>query len=215
MDFGAVSREIVDILARLPKSWDGRASILAMRDSAYTHWKQMEWIGFFFQYLCERNLVPPFMIPGPRYGNVSFDGMYKIPWDFKAHAKSTKNHSIIVNDSEAIALGIEEYGCVGLVLASGDVVYDDDIRSFQMWHSQLKGGLSDYEIDRERRGTWSRRRKVSFELQQISCIRITDETMVKCGTFQQDFRNSNGRPRRKKMLLDIRDLGEGSVTFCI
>lgn len=30
---------------RMPNLWDGRASILEMKDAGYAHWKQMEWMG--------------------------------------------------------------------------------------------------------------------------------------------------------------------------
>jgi hypothetical protein len=119
---------------------------------------------------------------------------------------NTSSHQIIVNDSEATANGIKDYGAVGLILALGKVLYNDEDRTFQKWHEALKGGLSDYSLERIKRGAWSRLRKVSFDLQQISFIRITDETLVKCGSFQSDFRNADGSPRREKVLLDLEKL---------
>jgi len=56
-------------------------------------------------------------------------------------------------------------------------------------------------------------RKVTFDLQQISFIRITDETLIKCGSFQSDFRNADGSPRRAKLLIDLEQLDEETVTF--
>jgi len=72
-------------------------------------------------------------IPGPKYGNVTFDGFNVIPWDFKAHTMNTSSHQIIVNDSEATASAIKDYGQVGLILAIGKVVYNDANRRFQKW----------------------------------------------------------------------------------
>ena len=152
-------------------------------------------------------------IPGPRYGNPQFDGLLEIPWDFKAHAINTSSHHVIVNDSRAIAEAIAEYGAVGLVLALGKVEYNDEERSFQKWHNALKGGISAYEARRIERGAWSRLRKVEFRLQQIALVRITDDTLVKCGSFQQDFRNSDGSPRNAKLLLDLEELDENAVHF--
>jgi hypothetical protein len=60
---------------------------------------------------------------------------------------------------------------------------------------------------------WSRLRKVSFDLQQVSFIRLTDKTLVKCGSFQTDFRNSNGQPRRPKVLINLERLKEETVYF--
>ncbi|PIU68116.1 MAG: hypothetical protein COS84_01760, partial [Armatimonadetes bacterium CG07_land_8_20_14_0_80_40_9] len=116
-------------------------------------------------------------------------------------------------DSEATANGIKDYGKVGLILALGKVLYNDEDMTFQKWHEALKGGKSKYEIERIKRGAWSRIRKVSFDLQQISFIRITDDTLVKCGSFQRDFRNAGGQPRREKVLLDLEKIDEELVYF--
>jgi hypothetical protein len=211
MNLRTTSKKIAVALSRIPRRWDGKRVILEMRDADFPHWRQMEWIGFYFQFLCERYLSPIMQIPGPKYGKVEFDGFLTIPWDFKAHAMNTSSHQVIVNDSLAISAGIREHGCVGLILALGTVEYNDERRTFQRWHNALKGGISDYEKARIKRGAWSRLRKVSLDLQQISFIQITDETLVKSGSFQSDFRNSNGRPRKAKVLLDLEKLDEEVV----
>lgn len=166
----------------------------------------MEWIGFYFQFLCERHLQDVVDMPGPKHGRVSFDAFLTIPWDFKAHAVNTMSHQIIVNDSTATAWAIKEFGAVGLILAVGKVRYNDASRSFQRWHQKVKGGMSRYEQQRVARGAWSRLRKTSFTLEQLSFIHITDDTLVRCGTFQMNFRNSNDRPRRPKVLINLEQL---------
>jgi hypothetical protein len=214
MSFAKTAQRIGEVLkAGIPKRWDGRQSILDMRDKGCRNWRQMEWIGFCFQFLCEQKLAKIMEVPGPKYGNVRFDAFCEIPWDFKAHAINTSSHEIIVNDSEATASAIRQYGEVGLILALGKVAYNDEARTFQAWHQSLKGVKSKYELDRIKRGAWSRLRKVSFDLQQISIIRITDGTLVKCGSFQSDFRNADGSPRRAKVLIDLEQLDEETVSF--
>lgn len=213
MSFIKTSKEIGKILLNIPKIWDGRSTILEMQESGFPHWKQMEWIGFYFQFLCTGYLKNIINIPGPKYGKVEFDGFKDIPWDFKAHAMNTSSNQIIVNDSEAIANGNRDYREVGLILAMGKVMYNDEDRTFQKWHEQLKGGLSKYSKERIKRGAWSRLRKVSFDLQQISFIRITDETLIKCGSFQTDFRNSDGKPRRSKVLINLEEIEEELIYF--
>lgn len=208
MSFLKTAKQIGEKLKNVHKIWDGRESILEMKESGCSQWKQMEWIGFYFQFLCEKYLSDIMEIPGPRYGNVRFDAFKNIPWDFKAHAMNTSSHQIIVNDSGATANGIKDYGAVGLILALGKVLYNDEDRTFQKWHEVLKGGLSDYSLERIKRGAWSRLRKVSFDLQQISFIKITDDTLVKCGSFQEDFRNADGNPRRAKVLLNLEEIDE-------
>lgn len=194
-------------LVALPSTWDGKAAITEMRDADYPHWRQMEWIGFYFQFLCERALAPLMKIPGPSYGRVAFDGFAEIPWDFKAHphknAKGQNSDSVIVNDRLAILGAIKQYGQAGLILAIGDAEYNDTDRSFQIWHQELKGGLSEYERQRIERKAPSRLRKVAFKLLEIDIILLDNKGVDGFGSFQEGFRNSDGSPRNVKVLLNL------------
>ncbi len=198
-----VCEDIAAALKNIPQHWDGRKAILEMKAAGYPQWRQMEWIGFYFQFLCEQQLAEIMHIPGPRYGRTGFDGFKAIPWDFKAHAANTLSHQIIVNDREAVTKAIEEYGEVGIVLAVGNVEYNDESRTFQRWHDRLKGGKSEYVKARIARGSWSRLRKVAFRLREIDFIQIGSSVLQRVGSFQRNFRNSDGRPRRDKILLDL------------
>ncbi len=130
---------------QLNNYWDGQSCILEMKEAGGRHWRQMEWMGFYFEFCCQKMLQSVMEMPGPKYGKVKFDGFLDIPWDFKTHAMNTSSHKIIVNDSQAISEAIDEYGSVGLILALGKVTYNDEVRTFQKWHSELKGGKSKYE----------------------------------------------------------------------
>jgi len=142
-----------------------------------------------------------------KYGNVSFDGFLEFPWDFKSHAMQTGKY-IIINDSEATSNAISDFGCIGIIIAIGLVVYDNESRDFKKWHDDLKGGKSDYEIKRIARGARSRIRKKCMEISKILFVKIDDELLIKSGSFQENFRNSNGTPRRKKILLDLTKINE-------
>lgn len=202
MDVKKHSSKIKERLQKIPKNWDGKKSIMEMKEGGSNQWKQMEWIGWYFEYLCEKNLSDFMKIPGPKYGNVSFDGFFGIPWDFKAHSTNSGT-KMIVNDTEATLNAINEFGCVGLIVASGDVEYDDEERSFYKWHQEIKGGKSQYEIDRIKRNASSRRRKKSFNLNEILFINLTKDLLLKHGSFQKNFRNSDGSPRRVKVMIDL------------
>jgi hypothetical protein len=138
---------------------------------------------------------------------VEFDGFAEIPWDFKAHPhKNTKgqdSNSVIVNDSLAIVGAIKQFGQTGLILAIGEAEYNDTDRSFQIWHQELKGGLSDYEKERIKRNAPSRLRKVAFRLIEIDIILLDSKNVAGLGSFQKGFRNSDGSPRNEKVLLDL------------
>ncbi len=200
--------KIVDVLRSLPKIWNGKKSILEMKHAHYNQWRQTEWMGFYFQFLCEEHLKIKNVleIPGPKYDNVKIDALGRFPWDFKAHAINTSAHQIIVNDKKAIAKAIKDYKKVGVVLALGEVEYNDAKRNFQKWHEKLKGGLSKYSKERIKRGAWSRLRKVEFNLKQICFISIDNKTLKSAGLFQKDFRNANGSLRNEKILIDLEKL---------
>jgi hypothetical protein len=171
----------------------------------------MEWIGFYFEFLCQKYLKNVMEFHKIKYGNVKFDGFFKVPFDFKAHALNTESHQVIINDTEATIKAIEEYGFVIVIMALGEVEYNDVKRTFQKWHEELKGGKSDYELERIKRGAISRLRKCEFDLKEIMLIKIDKSTLKKCGSFQKDFRNANGSARRSKVLLDLEDLNKNEV----
>ena len=111
--------------------WDGRKCILELKEVDY-QWKQMEWIGFYFQYVCETKLNEKgFEVSGKKYGNVEFDFYKEINWDAKSHAIKANDHKTILNDEEAINQSIQKYGEHGIIMALLDVEYNDDEEPFR------------------------------------------------------------------------------------
>lgn len=193
----------------LPDVWDGRKSIIHMKENGCRHWRQMEWPGFYFQHMCETILGKDgyMKIPGPRYGNVTFDGFRIIPWDFKVHSVDSARDDdgkIPTNGYHESLCAIEEYGSVGFIILMGECDYDDDRQSFKKWHDQLKGGISKYEKERIGRAAPSRRRKINFAPKELIFVLVDKENVNSCGTFQANFRNSNGVARNAKILLDLK-----------
>lgn len=215
----AIAKEITDIVVRLeeaangmPKLWDGRQSILEMKDAGGRQWRQMEWMGFYFEFLCQDAFDGILEMPGMRYGRAEFDAFCKINWDFKAHAINSATHRIIANDMEAVASAVSEHGHYGLILAMGKVEYNDEERSFKRWHDELKGGKSDYELNRIARGAASRLRKTEFALEEIQFLCLDADSLDQCGgSFQQGFRNSDDNPRRPKVMIDVRKIPDASI----
>lgn len=188
-------------LASLPAVWDGKEATLELKRRDY-HWRQMEWIGWYFEILCRDKLRGIFEIPGRKYGNVQFDCFRSVNWDMKSSAIKTDRHVAILNDIDAADAAISEYGGLGIVMALADVDYNDENRSFQKWHADLKGGESEYERDRIKRNATSRYRKTGAVLQQILLLFITEENREHLGIHAQG-RNSNGLPRNPKYSLNI------------
>jgi len=200
----------VQILKRLlyqlknQTNWDGRESVLEMKE-AEGQWRQMEWWAFYFEFLCKKLLSKDFQIPGDQYGNTTFDIKRKINWDLKAHAIKSNRHETILNDVKAMRHSVREHGKHGEIIALCDVEYNDDDRTFQKWHTELKGGLSVYEKQRVKRTNVSRYRKTSAVLTEILLIELTADDLDKLAEMKQG-RNSNGKPRPTKYVLDLEDI---------
>ena len=206
IDFKELCNIICPIIKKMPMYWDGKKSILEMKENNGRHWKQMEWIGFYFEYWCSRNLKGVMEMPcSKKYGNVSFDGYLKIPWDFKVHVTQSGD-KIIVNDLQAIKKAIKDFGCVGLIIVTGPVVYDNESQDFKKWHDEQKGKKTDYEKKRKKRGAPSRRRKVSMKISKISFVKLDNDCLDKYGIKHNQGRNSNGKPRKPKVALDLTEI---------
>ena len=193
--------DALQIAARqMPKHWDGREAILEMKNSGSKRWRQTEWMEFYFEFLCEKTFGGILDMPGKSYDKARFDAFRKISWDFKALAANSDTYDIIANDTEAIGQTIDEHGYYGLILAIGEVDYNDAELAFKRWHDELKGGASDYGRNRIERGAMSMKRVTKFVLSEIHFVCLNDETMNQCcGLHRKGFRNSAGRPQRSEL----------------
>ena len=210
--------ELFDLLSNiLPQKVDGKNAILEMKNGGSTNWRQMEWIGFWFEFFVEKNLIPKLGgNSGPTFGTTRFDFKKKYVWDLKAHPVETK--TLILNDQIAFKECIRNQNGLGFIIVSGQTTYDDANRSFKKWHDQLKGGTSSYEKDRVNRGAPSRRRKVSFSPMKLHSIWFDNlnevETATKNGwlkSFQTGMRNSNSKPRPAKYMINLDDVPSSNL----
>lgn len=198
--------EAKNLLEKLPKYWEGKECVLELKEADF-NWRQMEWWGFYFEYLCRKNLKASFKIPGDRINNVSFDAKRTINWDFKAKAIKSDDHRAILNDCEAMDISIRNYGSHGVIIALCDVEYNDSNRTFQKWHTDLKGGVSEYEKDRMKRTSVSRYRKVRAELVEVIYLIVDERTLNHFDIFKQGI-NSNGKLRPLKYMLNLENIVE-------
>ena len=200
MNFGQV-------FSGIESNWDGKTAISEMKKFDY-NWKQMEWIGFYFQLLVKRaGAQHGFKMPGRRLISGDFDATFNgFDWDLKAH--STQNADgkpqfvSILNDIAAIDVALLEKGRVFIAVAEGKAIYDVD-GTFHAWHEALKGPASRYVLEGQATGRRSRVRKSGFTLEAIKVYEL--ESTKDLG-FMNQGRNSNGRPRPAKYTLDSRVL---------
>ena len=203
---------IVSALAReLLGTWDGRSCIEYLRHHDY-QWRQMEWIGFYFEFRARQILASSMGGGiGPTIGNVTIDyAVRNEAWDFKAHPAKPRGGWVYLNDVEAVDTCALRLGGIGWVIAVGNATYDID-GSFKAWHDGLKGKQSAYETERIARGAPSRRRKRSFECTHFLVVRVESPEGIRSAVrervlkadMQTGQRNSNGLARRAKYGLDM------------
>src|SRR3990172_1049148 len=212
--------QIVEQLATsIPEQWDGRACLLELRAADF-QWRQMEWIGWWFEWKARSALAGSLGgTLGVRVGNTTFDYQLQFVWDLKAHVvKPTGKDWAILNDSAAIREGIVRIGGWGAILCCGDAALDPT-GEFKRWHDDLKGGASKYERERLQRGAHSRTRKRSFSVREYRAIHL-DLPLIEVGfeegwlaPFQQGMRNADGSARAQKFMIDLRSRGSQQATL--
>jgi hypothetical protein len=204
--------ELLSVLRKtLPKRIDGKEAILELKRIDY-NWRQMEWIGWYFEHILFTTIIEALGgTGGPTFGNTAIDYKKKYVWDFKAHPiltpKGTKNDTMILNDKEAMDLCIQKYHGIGFIVIYGNAIFDQT-GEFKAWHDALKGGHSDYEKERIKRGAPSRIRKSAFEIDHIEALFFNNSEVLNRGVsdcwisfFQEGMRNADGSPRRSKYAI--------------
>lgn len=200
--FASDVRSFKSNLSNLPIAWEGKASVLELKEANY-NWRQMEWWAFYFEYKVKQLLKHVCTVPGDRFDRVEFDLKTQINWDIKARAIKSDDRRVILNDQSAMEQSIQAHGYHGEIIGLCDVEYNDLDRSFQNWHTELKGGLSEYEKRRRKEPrSFSRYRKTSAELTEIVYIVFNAEDLQKLDVMNQG-RNSNGQPRPPKYSLHL------------
>ena len=189
----------------MPKIWDGRESIPEMRDTGFKYWRQAEWIEFYFKFLCQKHFDGIIDMPGEVYMDTRFDAFREISWDFKVDSVDPGAYSVTVNDAESIADTLSGYGYYGIILAIGDMEFDDKETSFKKWHDELREKVSKYDTYKINSGIMSQTRKTAFTLKEIHFICFNSETLHQCcGLFQDCFRGiDSNRAKRKEVRINI------------
>ncbi len=207
------------LTANLPTDWDGKTCITEMHAASARNWRQMEWIGWYFQWkafdLLTNNIGGG---GGPRYVTSDFDYQRECVWDFKTHVSNAGKPWAILNDASAVSACITQFGSIGFVIATGPAFYNDIQLSFKAWHNSLIGPSSRYVLAGLASGRPSRRRKTNFFLSDLLLVRL-DASALSLGMaqgwikgFQRGMPNSNGKPRTGKVQIH---LGRMPVTLLL
>lgn len=187
----------------LSSYWDGKETVLEMKNTNYKNWKQMEWIGFNFERIIEihnKNFDGKITKSEKQYDNVKFDiECFGIIADLKTHVSNTKSKAIILNNQKETIEAIQDYGAMAIITLTGSATYDED-GSFKNFIEKLKGSTSKYVeqgLNIKRR---SRKRKTSFTPEKLYIHFLTEDALQHCRICKQG-KNSNGKPRNPKFKL--------------
>ncbi|MFW6148245.1 MAG: hypothetical protein ACOC6D_00110 [Atribacterota bacterium] len=161
----------------------------------YQHWRQMEWIESYFNFLCEKKLSGFLQIPGPCYHQMNFSGLLEIPWIFKTYIENFGNQKIILADADLISQGLSDFQQIGIILAIGIVEYKgrkkpgkNDENKISQKQQDMKEELRQHSI---------------FNLKYIYFLPFSLNSVKKCETFQPE--GPTKEPLREKIILDISD----------
>ena len=124
----------------IPRFVDGKKAILEMKDDGGRNWRQMEWIGFWFEFFLEKNLIPVLGgTRGPTFGTTQFDFKKKFVWDLKAHPSGANN--LILNDQNAIKNCVESEKGLGFIIEAVNPNH-----TFDLPRAKLKGSMNSTQL---------------------------------------------------------------------
>lgn len=201
--FGTPRDEAEALLAALAdaigEAWDGRRCVEEMRDGEFTHWKQTEWPGWYFEYVGIPSLVNTFGGGPRRVANTSFDYHLRSTWDLKAHSAG-KAGVAPLNDIEAVRVCLEGGIGIGFLVLEGDADYSDE--SFDGWHRALRGAPPAHADSRLLKSSFGPRRIEAYHLASIDSL---DAALLggAMGVMKQG-RQQSGASRRPKYSLKFR-----------
>jgi len=215
-----VKKKIIDTVEKLrlasqniPKVWDGRESTLEMKDANFKYWKQTEWMDFYFKFLCQKYFTGTIDLPGKKYGITEFDAFCEISWDFKVDSIDPSTYSVTANEAEAIADTLSDYGYYGIILAIGDIEFDDKETTVKKCHDELRGKVNEYDTNKINSGIMSRTRKTAFVLEEIHFICFDSKALHKCCGMLQDFPEDtvSSKLKPEEIIIDIPKIPNASV----
>jgi hypothetical protein len=205
-----ITMDYYNMLKQFEEIWIGKDKVLELKDSNSPNWKQIEWPGFYFEFVMQE-LAKEDRFFKVSYGNTTFDLFDNIPWDLKVHSQNSKSkNKIITNDYESISKSIGEFGYQGFMILEGDSVYEEN-GEFRNWHNEIKGGKSTYQLKNEKLHKPHRKRKKAFIPKNFIAIVLDKDELMNHSKFQKGFVNSNGKPRKEKLILDLNKINKKNI----
>lgn len=189
--------------------WDGRACVQEMRDAEFTHWRQTEWVGWYFEYVGIPALVNAFGGAPRRVLNTTFDYELRSVWDLKAHSVG-KDDGAILNDTASIHACLDSGSGLGFVVLMGDADYAD-ATAFDLWHRAQRNAGPPHPRSRVLKSGFT---PLSLHAYHLADRRALDDTVARgaYATMAQGRQQSGApRPPKLKIKFGLADTPEGSL----
>ena len=160
----------------------------------YLHWRQMEWVEAYFNFLCEEKLSDLLKFPELAYSQMHFPALIEIPWIFKSYIQNTGNSKIILSDALLVIQALTSYHEIGVIIASGLIRYPEE----------KKEEASHFGKNKEEIKTVMKemRQHSEFILKEIHFVPVSYDFLETCETFQPKEVKSE-ESLREKIVLEI------------
>ena len=193
------AKEILSVYETfMDSNWNGQDAVLQMKNAEFTHWRQTEWQGWYFEFLSLPRLISALGGRRRQFMNTDFDYHLQRTWDLKAHSTNQssgkQNTDCPLNDKESMDALISAEG-LGLIVVNGVVKYDD---AFSAWHKLMRGKSGDVR----------RKLKSEFRPQSVEVFWIADSAMkqraldLKILKVFKQGKQPDGSPRKIKYQIN-------------
>lgn len=196
--------------ASLPKKWNGVDCYKEMLEALYKDRRQTEWAGFYHEYrfssYLEQNpsLKETVIFQADKTKNgIDLDLYYpklKSYGDLKAH---TIGDAILGNSYETLEQALES-GPLYYVICEHTTRKDKEMayRTLHYWHNFIR------EESKRTHDPMRQKNRMKGEVSLVDFVilRIDKYNYKYLSSFQKDFVNSNGKPRKEKFEISEKDI---------
>lgn len=177
----------------------------------YLHWRQIEWVEAYFNFLCEKKLYDLLHFPEPTYSPIHFPKLMEVPWIFKSYIQNIGNRKIILSDALLVIQALTKHHEIGVIIASGLIRYPEgkieekkeEVSHFGKNKEKIKIVMNEL------------RQHSEFILKKIHFVPISYDFLETCETFQPKEVKSEENLREKIVLEmpKIKDKIKYSISF--
>lgn len=199
------ARLLTVLAQRIARHWDGQLCVREMREAESPNWRQIEWPGFYFEYIGVPALIDTFGGGPVTYANTRFDYSNASVWDLKVHSKDGGNNAIL-NAQDAFNACLDTGRGLGFLMLSGEAEFDED-GTFRQWHTGLEDRPSRQFVPNN--PGRQRRRKRAFTPGHIDAFHLPTPSRLQQALLEGSIRvhrqgrQPGGASRRDKFALNV------------